>query len=162
VLVEVDDLKTNSITSEACTHVNTHKIKCEACHFDSVGTTGTTHNSGDHKITMGFNPFNGPYAGGNYEGQTGASYNATTTSPSTIVTNGTKKECSNIYCHGISMDPNGGTDITPIWDDATTGACGMPWGIATNRRQREPKKHRTSTAQSSVTCVCHSTLCTKP
>lgn len=155
------DLATGSTTSGMHdTHVNTHKMLCEACHYDSVGT-GSTHlgETTDKKITMGFNPFNGTNAGGTYDGQAGASYNATTTSPLTTTTNGGNKECSNIYCHGATMAPNGGMDTTPIWDIASTGACNTCHGASTAfppTKGSHSKHAGTSSAQASLACeVCH-------
>ncbi|GAB6064506.1 hypothetical protein JCM30394_32390 [Deferrisoma palaeochoriense] len=41
--------------------------------------------------------------------------------------NNATSECTNIYCHGVSLG-NGGTDQTPIWTDTTTGNCGTCHG----------------------------------
>lgn len=72
--------------------------------------------------------FGGAYHGGSYDGQASPNYDATTTIPSSTVSKTGLKECSNIYCHGSTMAPNGGTDTTPIWDNPATGACGTCHG----------------------------------
>ncbi len=106
-------------------HVSTLHISCDSCHANSVGS-GTTHNNGDMKVTLGFSLFDGAYVGGAYNGQTTVQYNAS--SPSTTVSSGGLKECSNIYCHGSTMAPNGGTDTSPVWDNSATAACGTCHG----------------------------------
>lgn len=108
-------------------HVSSRSISCSACHANSAGT-GTWHNPGDNSVSIGFSLFDGAYVDGVYDGQTTVAYNAST--PSTTVTSNGQKQCSNIYCHGSSMAPNGGTDITPVWDDPATAACGTCHGAS--------------------------------
>jgi predicted CxxxxCH...CXXCH cytochrome family protein len=84
----------------------------------------------DKNIQIGFNVFNA-YLGGTYDGRilplvNGYGYEAG--NPQTTITNAGLMECSGIYCHGATMDPNGGTDITPVWDDPTTAQCGTCHG----------------------------------
>jgi len=117
---------TGSVTAGAhAFHVNTRQIACDACHADSAGS-GTTHNNGDLRVTLGFSLFSGAYRGGGYDGQTTVSYNVSTLS--TMVTNSGTLSCSNIYCHGATLAPDGGTDITPVWNDPSTAACGSCHG----------------------------------
>ncbi len=41
-------------------------------------------------------------------------------------------ECSDLTCHGSSLDPlSRGTDTTPVWGNASTGACGTCHMITT-------------------------------
>jgi len=125
--------KTGSTTAGAhATHTD-FGIVCDSCHHNSVGA-GATHNAGG--ITLGFYLFNGASQGGAYNGQSGVSYNVTTTSPATSVSATGAKQCSNVYCHGATMAFKGGSNISPNWDSPTTGACGTchaatasgPWG----------------------------------
>ena len=97
---------------------------CAVCHSNSVGT-GATHRDGT--ISLGFvNLLGTGNSAGSYDGQTGANYESTDSG--TSVTNGGTKTCSNIYCHGVSMAPNGGTNTSPKWDDPLTAACGTCHG----------------------------------
>jgi predicted CxxxxCH...CXXCH cytochrome family protein len=100
-------------------HVNTKSIDCESCHLNSAGS-GPTHDSG-LDVTLGFSLFNGDYLGGLYDGQTTVTYDSSEVS--TTVSSAGTRTCSNIYCHGSTMAPNGGTDITPVWDDPATAQC---------------------------------------
>jgi len=77
-------------------------------------------------VTLGFSLFNGGIKAGTYNGQTGVLYNSS--DAGTTISSGGLKQCSNIYCHGSTMAPNGGTNITPAWDNPTTGACGTCHG----------------------------------
>ncbi|MFA4917151.1 MAG: CxxxxCH/CxxCH domain-containing protein, partial [Syntrophales bacterium] len=118
---------TGSVTAGAHNaHVTTQSISCSGCHYNSVGS-GSTHNSGN-AVTIGFYNFSGGAQGGAYNGQSGVAYNATATSPATTTSSGGLKECSNSYCHGSTMAPNGGSDTTPVWDNSATGACGTCHG----------------------------------
>jgi predicted CxxxxCH...CXXCH cytochrome family protein len=131
---------TGSVTAGAHrAHVNTLAIGCVACHANSAGS-GTTHNNGDLKATIGFSLFEGNYVGGVYDGQTTVAYNAST--PSTTVTSNGQKQCSNIYCHGSSMAPNGGADITPVWDKPSTAACGTCHGASAANSPRRGAHYR--------------------
>ncbi len=108
-------------------HVNTKSYSCTVCHYDSVGT-GATHNNG-HTVTMGFYLFDGDEQGGLYEGQSGVSYDTTTTAPVTTVASNDNKTCSNIYCHSTGQSTVSGGDDTPtyaspVWDDPASGDCG--------------------------------------
>jgi len=96
-------------------HAVTKGYDCTVCH----------NNNGmpdlDNKITVAFS---GPASGGAYQGKAlnaPFTYNAD-------VTTGVSERCSNIYCHGSTMASNGGTNITPIWDNAATAACGSCHG----------------------------------
>ena len=53
-------------------------------------------------------------------------------------------DCSATYCHGTTMNPNGGTDITPTWDTASSGQCGTCHG-ATSANPPLRGSHRTHT-----------------
>ncbi|MGC2062401.1 MAG: CxxxxCH/CxxCH domain-containing protein [Thermodesulfovibrionales bacterium] len=98
---------------------------CAVCHYNSVGS-GATHRDG--KISLGFVNLlgAGTYSTGTYDGQTAANYEAT--DGGTSATKGGTKSCSNIYCHGTTMAPNGGTNTTPVWGDNSTGVCGTCHG----------------------------------
>ncbi|UCH82053.1 MAG: CxxxxCH/CxxCH domain-containing protein [Nitrospiraceae bacterium] len=119
---------TGSLTAGAHdVHVNTKSIGCTVCHYNSVGT-GSTHNNG-LAVTMGFYLFSGAKQGGSYDGQSGVSYNATTTTPATAVSSNNNKTCSNIYCHSTGQSTVSGSDSTPtyaspIWDDPVSAVCG--------------------------------------
>jgi len=115
---------TNSATAGAHASHVAKSIGCESCHVNSVGT-GAEHNN-SLTVTLGFSLFNGGIKAGAYNGQTGVLYNSS--DAGTTVSNDGLKQCSNIYCHGSSMAPNGGTNITPTWDDPATGACGTCHG----------------------------------
>ena len=113
---------------------------CAVCHYNSVGS-GATHRDG--AISLGFvNLLGSGNSAGSYDGQTGANYESTVSG--TSVTNGGTKTCSNIYCHGASMAPNGGSNTTPTWDSSGTGACGTCHG-ATAANPPLLGSHRTHT-----------------
>lgn len=97
---------------------------CETCHDGSVGS-GATHNN--NKITMGFKIFGGAYTSGTYDGQTTANYQGSVPAPGP---GSGAKTCSNIYCHGSTMAPNGGSNTTPSWDDSPPNSvfCGTCHG----------------------------------
>ncbi len=117
---------TGSLTAGAHGAHTAKSVVCNNCHYMSSGT-GATHR--DSSVTLGFYAFDGGYQGGAYDGQTTvSSYNASTTTPATTVSKLGSKTCSNIYCHGSTMTPNGGTDTTPVWDNPSTGACGTCHG----------------------------------
>ncbi|RJR19578.1 MAG: CxxxxCH/CxxCH domain-containing protein [Nitrospiraceae bacterium] len=108
-------------------HVNTKGYTCTMCHYNSAGS-GATHNN-SLTITLGYSLFGGTYQGGSYDGQAGVSYNATTTTPATNVTNTGTKTCSNLYCHSTGQSTTDGSSATPayaspIWDNPSSGACG--------------------------------------
>jgi predicted CxxxxCH...CXXCH cytochrome family protein len=101
-------------------HVTTKGYACAICHYQSVGT-GTTHNN--TIISIGFVDILGIYTGGSYDGQTTAYYESTHASTSVSKTG--SKTCSNIYCHGGTMSPNGGLYTSPVWDAGTNAySCG--------------------------------------
>ncbi|MDA8077543.1 MAG: CxxxxCH/CxxCH domain-containing protein [Nitrospiraceae bacterium] len=119
---------TRSVTAGAHDrHVNDVRINCAACHYSSVGS-GTSHNN--RSITIGFGGFDSQTQGGNYDGQSGVVYepSATATTPASTVSTGGTKTCSSVYCHGSAMEPNGGTNTSPVWGSAATGACGTCHG----------------------------------
>jgi predicted CxxxxCH...CXXCH cytochrome family protein len=119
-------LPTGSSTAGAhALHATTKGYQCSICHYNSVGS-GLTHK--DAKITLGFVGLPGSYTGGSYDGQTTANYESSDSG--TTVSNTGLKECSNIYCHGSTIAPNGGTDITPVWDNPDTGNCGTCHGAS--------------------------------
>jgi predicted CxxxxCH...CXXCH cytochrome family protein len=114
-------------------HVTTEGYACTECHYNSAGS-GATHNNG-LTVTMGFYNFGGAQQGGSYDGQGGVTYNATTTSPVTSVSNTGNKQCSGVYCHSTGQstsDPNSSTPTyaTPTWDNPATGACGTCHAVA--------------------------------
>ncbi len=119
---------TGSATAGAhALHVTTKGFACSNCHYDSVGA-GATHNTG-LTITLGFNTFSGSQQGGSYDGQSASSYNTTTTSPVTSVTNTDTKTCSSIYCHSSGQSTTDKDDSTPtyaspVWDDPSSAVCG--------------------------------------
>jgi predicted CxxxxCH...CXXCH cytochrome family protein len=120
---------TNSSTSGTHNlHYTTLGYACDTCHYNSAGT-GATHNN-SLIVTMGFSLFSGTYEGGKYDGQAAVTYDATTTSPVTTVTNTGNKTCTNLYCHSIVQTLTGGaltkdtSDYkSPVWDG--TVACGQ-------------------------------------
>jgi predicted CxxxxCH...CXXCH cytochrome family protein len=125
---------TGSVTAGAHDrHVNGKGFSCGTCH--NGGMDSATRPK-DHSITIGFDLFSGAYTSGIYDGQTTLTngYTYSSGSAGTTVTAGGALECSNIYCHGSTLDVNGdmdnGTDITPVWNDPTTGACGTCHGAA--------------------------------
>jgi predicted CxxxxCH...CXXCH cytochrome family protein len=108
-------------------HVNTKGLACTVCHYNSAGS-GATHNNG-LTVTMGFYLFNGAEQGGSYDGQSGVSYNTTTTAPVTSVLSNDNKTCSSIYCHSTGQSTSSGSSSTPtyaspVWDDPASGVCG--------------------------------------
>ena len=142
------------------THVNVKGIVCSACHYNSVAG-GPTHNDGS--ITMGFNNFGGTTQGGAYDGQASANYDATATTPATSVSKLGSKSCSNVYCHGASMSPNGGSNVTPVWDDPSTAVCGTCHGAtaASPPTRGSHQKHVGSASGYSFECsLCHTDVAT--
>ena len=151
---------TGSLTAGAHGAHTAKSVACSSCHYQSAGT-GATHR--DSSVTLGFYAFDGGYQGGTYDGQTTvSSYNASTTTPATTVSKTGTKTCSNIYCHGSTMAPNGGTDTTPVWDNPSTGACGTCHGAtASNPADKgQPSKHAGSAVEElQLACtLCHSGL----
>ena len=99
-------------------HVTDLTYTCSTCHDNHNMPTL------DSKITISFRPATLP-AGGTYTGLTlNSPYGYL---PASITTTG-PQGCSNLYCHGTTMAPNGGTDTTPEWATASTGACGTCHG----------------------------------
>jgi predicted CxxxxCH...CXXCH cytochrome family protein len=127
--------RTGSVTAGAHSrHVTSLGIGCDACHANSAGS-GASHANGDLTVSIGFSLFGGIYTGGSYSGQDTVSYNAS--SPSTTVSSNGLRECGNIYCHGSTMAPNGGTDITPVWDNPATVTCGSCHGSTSANAPRK-------------------------
>ena len=143
-----------------------YNFSCYVCHTGGM----TDKSQQDYKIELGFNLFNGAYSGNGttYTGQpliNNYSYNFTNGT-----TQGTTEfECTNIYCHGATMnvngDMNGGTSITPRWNDdpnnPTTAACGACHGVTSanppQRGSHPMHAGNISTKISSLACVtCHS------
>jgi predicted CxxxxCH...CXXCH cytochrome family protein len=107
-------------------HATTKGYQCSTCHYNSVGS-GSTHN--DNKITLGFVNLLGSHTGGSYDGQTTANYESS--DPGTTVSKTGQKKCSNLYCHGGTMAPDGGT-ASAIWDDPSSAACNTCHGASTS------------------------------
>jgi len=107
-------------------HVTTKGYQCSICHYNSAGS-GTTHNN--NIITLGFVSLLGAYTGGSYDGQTSANYQSS--DAGTTVSKTGNKQCSNIYCHGGTMAPNGGTAWAK-WDDQTSADCNTCHGASTS------------------------------
>lgn len=131
-------------------HVTTRSMTCDACH------TGTTMPAVSNTIQMGFAVNSTTFPGWGSTAVTNGSFTGTNSlnSPYSWVSSnaGTtvntasnfNNECSNIYCHGSTMAPNGGTDITPAWDSPSTAACGTCHG-ATAANPPLLGSHRTHT-----------------
>ena len=108
-------------------------------HAVSLGYPCTTCHSGgmpaspiyDKLIQIGFNIANGAYQTGNYDGRVSLANGFTYTkgNAGTTVTNGGTKVCSNVYCHGATLAPDGGTNTTPAWGNAASGQCGTCHGV---------------------------------
>ncbi len=135
-------------------HVTTDRIACDSCHYNSVGT-GATHDS--RKVTIGFGGFNINTQGGTYGGQAGVAYEPTVTSPVTQVPSGAAKTCANVYCHGATMASNGGTNTSPVWDSAASGACGTCHGTSSTSAPTlgSHTTHASSTGYSFACDRCH-------
>ncbi len=89
----------NPSTGSHSAHIRTGQT-CEHCHAGYRDTAAHNDDIDDTGITVNFN----------------------TRNPSGVYSAG---ECSNLVCHGSSLDPAAqGTDITPVWGNAGTGACG--------------------------------------
>jgi predicted CxxxxCH...CXXCH cytochrome family protein len=142
------------VNDEHVFHVTTMGYQCSICHFNSVGS-GLTHE--DHIITLGFVSLLGLYTGGSYDGQTSANYESSDLG--TTVSNSGSKECGNIYCHGGTMAPDGGT-ATAIWDNSSSGACGTCHGAtaaAPPTRGSHTKHVGSASGGPQLACtVCHS------
>jgi predicted CxxxxCH...CXXCH cytochrome family protein len=148
-------LPTGSTTAgEHAFHVTTQGYQCTICHYNSAGS-GPTHN--DNKITLGFVSLLGSYTGGSYDGQTTANYESS--DPGTTVSKTGQKQCSNLYCHGGTMAPDGGT-ANAIWDNPASGACSTCHGATTGAppTKGSHSKHAGSAGGGrQLACtVCHS------
>jgi predicted CxxxxCH...CXXCH cytochrome family protein len=136
-------------------HVTTMGYQCSICHYNSVGS-GTFHN--DNKITLGFVSLLGSYTGGSYNGQTSLknNYDYESSDPGTTVSKTGLKKCSNLYCHGGTMAPDGGT-ASAIWeDDPLSAACGTCHG-ATVGVPPTRGSHSKHAGERQLACtVCHS------
>jgi predicted CxxxxCH...CXXCH cytochrome family protein len=135
-------------------HVTTKSYQCPICHYNSVGS-GTFHN--DNKITLGFVSLLGSYTGGSYNGQTSLinNYDYESSDPGTTVSKTGLKKCSNLYCHGGTMAPDGGT-ATAIWDNPASAACGTCHG-ATVGAPPTRGSHTKHAGERQLACtVCHS------
>ncbi|MFZ2196824.1 MAG: CxxxxCH/CxxCH domain-containing protein, partial [Thermodesulfovibrionales bacterium] len=149
--------QTGSETPGAHSAHTAKSVACISCHYNSAGTGGTHR---DSSVTLGFYAFDGGYQGGAYDGQTAvSSYNASTTTPATTVSKTGAKTCSNIYCHGATMAPNGGTNTTPQWDLSSTGACGACHGATSANpptRGNHTKHAGSANGGRALSCtVCH-------
>jgi predicted CxxxxCH...CXXCH cytochrome family protein len=51
---------------------------------------------------------------------------------------GTYSTCSNFYCHGADLPGAAGTDITPTWNQSTTGNCGTCHDTGTQAGESSP------------------------
>ena len=120
--------------------------RCDTCHSGGMPATPVV---GNNKIQIGFNLFGGLYtgAGTTYQGQTltnGFAYEYT----NGTVQGGTAFQCTNLDRHGATMDvagdKNGGSNITPAWNNPATGACGTCHG-ATAAAPPKRGSHRTHT-----------------
>ncbi|MCM2263846.1 MAG: CxxxxCH/CxxCH domain-containing protein [Desulfuromonadales bacterium] len=123
---------------------NAHSVgkpyPCSTCHLNSVGSGAKHISIAPQTVTLGFSLFNGAYVGGTYNGQAAVAYD-TSQATTTVSRDGTRT-CVNIYCHGGTMASNGGTDTTPVWNDASTGTCGKCHG-ATSTSPPQSGSHRT-------------------
>ncbi len=151
---------TGSVTAGAHNrHVNTKNYQCDVCHHNNIVESGK-HNANPRYITLGFYMFTGTYQGGSYDGQSlnPAGYNTTTTTPATSVTKTGSKTCSNLYCHGGTMAPNGGT-AQAIWDVQASAACGTCHGASTGappQRGSHPKHAGSASGGRQLECtICH-------
>jgi predicted CxxxxCH...CXXCH cytochrome family protein len=148
-------LPTGSTTAGAhVLHVTTKGYQCSICHYNSAGE-GITHNN--HIITLGFVSLLGAYTGGSYDGQTSATYQSS--DAGTTVSKTGLKKCSNLYCHGGTMAPDGGT-ASAIWDTPSSAACGTCHGATTGApptRGSHSKHTGSASGGRQLACtVCHS------
>jgi predicted CxxxxCH...CXXCH cytochrome family protein len=88
---------------------------CGTCHTGGMLTAYVANATRD----ISFNAFGN--TAGTFDGRAGVTYSAGNT-------NGGTQSCSSVYCHGATMAPNGGSDITPVWITPSTGACGTCHG----------------------------------
>ncbi|MGC2062402.1 MAG: CxxxxCH/CxxCH domain-containing protein [Thermodesulfovibrionales bacterium] len=133
-------------------------IVCDTCHANAVGT-GFNDNG---KITLGFliYPGKGPdgagFKGGRYDGQTTAQYDAS--EPNTIVTNNQadNKKCSSVYCHGGTMQPNGGRPWS-YWDEPNAAVCLTCHGASSDDppTKGEHVKHAGTSGNNMPCTDCH-------
>lgn len=146
-------------------HVNSQGIGCTACHYGSTGSGGT-HNNGDLKVTLGFYLFGGAVQGGAYDGQTGVSYNATSTTPATNTSSGGGLTCSTVYCHSTVQGAAGTgapTYATPSWTNSSPnnvqcGTCHKGDGTSGNASLMDSgshTKHVASTEYNKPCSTCH-------
>ncbi len=144
-------------------HVTTEGIGCGYCHLKSAGS-GTTHNDlSPYTVTMGFSLFAGLFEGGTYKGQTGVSYDATSTSPVTDVsTQDDSLTCATIYCHSDVQRQSDGADIpdsyaTPAWDGAVLcGDCHKADGVQGQGNLMDNIAHTPHTGYTNGGCTkCH-------
>ena len=154
-LLRLSPLPTGSTTAGAHVfHVTTKGYQCSICHYNSAGS-GPTHNN--NIITLGFVSLLGAYTGGSYDGQTSANYESSDTG-TTVSKTGLKK-CSNLYCHGGTMAPDGGT-ASAIWDNPSSAACGTCHGATTGApptRGSHSKHAGSAGGGRQLACtVCHS------
>jgi predicted CxxxxCH...CXXCH cytochrome family protein len=128
------------------THDTLQSYACESCHADVLIAAGTytgsraTHADGgvtaDQVVfggTVGYEALAGSYSGGN--------------------------TCNAVYCHGGTAAVEDGTDITPIWGSAGTGACGAchPYTAATPPTSQAHQQHAGNGAgEQALGCeTCH-------
>lgn len=109
-------------------HAVTLGYDCVTCHSGGMPFSAIY----DKKVQIGFTIANGAYRSGAYDGRTSLAngYTYTAGDPGTTVTTGGSMVCANVYCHGSTMTPNGGADVTPVWTSSATGACGTCHGAA--------------------------------
>lgn len=148
-------LPTGSATGGAhILHATTKGYDCSVCHYNSAGA-GSSHM--DKKITLGFVNIPGSYTGGSYAGQTSANYESS--DAGTTVSNTGTKKCSNLYCHGGTMAPDGGT-ATATWDDPSSAVCGTCHGASASSpplRGSHVKHTGSANGGRQLACtVCHS------
>lgn len=139
-------------------HVKSIGYACSTCHTGGMPATAIY----DKKIQIGFNVLGGTYQTGTYDGRATLlnGYSYTAGNVGTSVSAGGGMQCSNIYCHGSTMNPNAGSNITPLWNDTNTAVCGTCHGASAaappTRGSHEKHAGNTSSLQSSVACtICH-------
>jgi len=92
---------------------------CKVCHRGGMGGG----KNADKVIDVRFNALN-TYTGGSFDGFSpvgGYTFSPNNTAGGTLA-------CSNTYCHGNFT--GGNTANKPVWDDASTGACGTCHAVA--------------------------------
>lgn len=130
---------------------------CTACHSGGMPASAIY----DKTVQIGFTIANGAYQTGSFDGRAALTngYTYSAGNPGTTVTTGGTMVCANVYCHGSTMAPNGGADITPAWTSSATGACGTCHGAAaaaTPTRGSHYQHSRTDLLGYAYPCgICH-------